>query len=53
MLEPMLIGTVDGPSPQSSAPGASATTGGEQNVGLIAAILVIILAIVGYVVFAK
>lgn len=53
MLEPMLIGVVDGPLPSSSAPGASATTGGEQNVGLVIAIIVLILAILGYVLFAQ
>lgn len=48
MLEPMLIGTTAGPAPSSSGVGASATTGGEQNVGLIIAILVVVLAIAGY-----
>jgi LPXTG-motif cell wall-anchored protein len=51
MLEPMLIGTVDGPAPKSSGPGAAATTGGEQNGGLIVAILVVVLAIAGYLFF--
>lgn len=52
-LKSMLVGKLDMtsvPSKSSGGAGASATTGGEDNVGLIIAIVVILLAIVAYLV---
>jgi hypothetical protein len=50
MLEPLLIGDIDASSAPAavSSAGKSATTGGEQNIGLIIAILIVLLAIIAY-----
>lgn len=57
MLVDMYVGDLDPKSAastvSSSTPGSSATTGGEQNIGLIIAIVVILLAIIAYVVLNK
>lgn len=53
MLEPLLIGEIDSSSAPVSNAGASATTGGEQNIGLIIGIIVVILAILAYLLLNK
>ena len=50
-LKPLLVGEMDKDSvPIITHTGKSATTGGEQNMGLVIAIVIVLLAILAYLI---